>query len=194
MKNTKQNAKIRLYDGAETPYYLELDLDPGELSGPAGAPLTEEILVLDRGNMTADAHYIEGPDDKLMEPVPVTFSAVITDAAQTVYLLDWLAAMNDNLATTVNGNTLTSTIGDSQRNGAVNNPAFADANKEVCNIEYLITMSGADLGWKYMEVRFPMDQIQISEGDDAITVSLNGMCYGTITRLTGFTAGTSAED
>lgn len=194
MKNTKQNAKIRLYDGAETPYYLELDLDPGDLSGPAGAPLTEEILVLDRGNMTADAHYIEGPDDKLMEPVPVTFSAVITDAAQTVYLLDWLAAMNDNLATTVNGNTLTSTIGDSQRNGAVNNPAFADANKEVCNIEYLITMSGADLGWKYMEVRFPMDQIQISEGDDAITVSLNGMCYGTITRLTGFTAGTSVED
>lgn len=194
MKNTKQNAKIRLYDGAETPYYLELDLDPGDLSGPAGAPLTEEILVLDRGNMTADAHYIEGPDDKLMEPVPVTFSAIITDAAQTVYLLDWLAAMNDNLATTVNGNTLTSTIGDSQRNGAVNNPAFADANKEVCNIEYLITMSGADLGWKYMEVRFPMDQIQISEGDDAITVSLNGMCYGTITRLTGFTAGTSVED
>jgi hypothetical protein len=193
MKNTKQNAKIRLYDGAATPYYLELDLDPGDFSGPAGAPLTEEILVLDRGNMTSDAHYIEGTDEKLMEPVSVTFSAIITDAALTVYLLDWLAAMNDNLASTVNGNTLTSTISDSQRDGAVNNPAFADTNKEVCNIEYLITMSGTDLGWMFMEVRFPMDQIQLSEGDDAITVALNGMCYGTITRITSFTAGTSVE-
>jgi len=192
-KKTKKDAKIRLYDSTATPYYLELDLDPGDFSAPAGAPLTDEILVLDRGAMTSDAHYIEGPDDKLMAPVPVTFSAIITDGSQTTYLLDWLAAMNDGLTTTVNSNTLQSTESDTLRDGSNANPPFADSNKSTCNIEYLIELGGTDLGWKYAGVWFPLDQQQISEGDDAITVSLNGMCYGTITRITSFTAGTSVE-
>ena len=46
-KKTQREAKLRLYDGTGTPYYLELDLDAGDLSGPLGQPLNEEILVLD---------------------------------------------------------------------------------------------------------------------------------------------------
>jgi hypothetical protein len=155
--------------------------------------LTEEILELDRENFTSDAHYREGSDEKMMAPVPITFSTVITDQAQTVYLLDWLAAMNDALATQVNSNTLVSTEADSQRDGATNNAVFADSNKSTFDILWLITMSGTDLGMQYMECRVDMDQVQIAEADDGITISINAMCYGTITRITGFPAGTDVE-
>ena len=148
-KKTQRDAKIRWYDGTATPFYLEFDLDSGDFSGPLGDPKTEEILVLDRGKATADMHYIEGPEDALMAPLDVTFTTVITDGALTTYILDWLAAMNDGLTTTPNSNTLVSTQQDTQRDGANNNPAFADSNKSTCNVEYLIELGGTDLGWTH---------------------------------------------
>jgi len=192
-KKTQRDAKIRLYDGTGTPYYLEMDLDIGDLSGPIGQPLTEEILVLDRGNMNANAHYIEGSDEPLMAAINVTFSCFLRDDNQTIYILDWLKAGQDGGTTTVNSNTVTSTKADTQRDGATNNPAFADSNKLTFNVEYLIETGGTDLGFKYAECFFPLDQQTIAEAEDGITLSLTGMCYGTITRLTAFTAGTSVE-
>ena len=192
-KMTSKDAKIRFYDSTATPYYLELDLDPGDITFPLGTPLTEEMLILNRGNMDANAHYIEGPDAPMMAAVPVSFSIVVTDQAQTTNILNWLAAMNDALATQVNSHTLATCEGDSQRDGATANPAFADANKSLCSIEYLLTMAGTDLGWKLMEVWVPMDQQSLSEAEDGVTISLSGMIYGTITRITSFTAGTDVE-
>jgi len=138
-------------------------------------------------------HYIKGPDDKLMEPQNVSHGAKITDAVLTTYILDWLAAMNDALATTVNSNTLVSTEADSQRDGSNNNPAFADANKSTFDIHYLLNMAGVDVGWKYMECYVDLSQVQLSESEDAITIAIPAMCYGTITRITSFEAGTSVE-
>ena len=192
-KMTSKDAKLRWYDGTATPYYLEFDLDSGDFNGPIGTPLTEEILVLDRGNMNANAIYMESSDAPMMAPVPVTFSVMVTDSTLFTYILDWLDAMNDALATTVNAHTLVSTEQDSQRDGATNNPVFADANKSTCNIEYLLTMTGTDLGWKYIDVRYDRDKQPFAESEDGIILTCNGMCYGTITRLTSFTAGTSIE-
>lgn len=190
---TLQNAKIRFYDSTATPYYLEVDLDPGDFTGPLGAPLCEEILELDRGNMNANALYRKGDDVALMAPVPISFSFRLTDSAQTLNLRNWLRAMNDALATQVNAHTLESTETDTQRNGATANPAFADSNKSTCNIEYLITMSGTDVGLKYAGVWLPINEQKLSEGADAITLAISGMVYGTITDITGFTAGTDVE-
>jgi len=190
---TLQNAKIRFYDSTATPLYLEVDLDPGDFTGPLGAPLTEEILELDRGNMNANALYREGDDAKLMEPVPISFTIRLTDSSQTLNIRNWLRAMNDALATQVNSNTLETTETDTQRNGANANPAFADANKSTCAIEYLITMSGTDMGLRYDGVWLPINEQKLSEGADAITIAISGMCYGTITDITGFTAGTDVE-
>lgn len=198
-KFTNRKGKLRLYDGAGTPYYLELDFDVGDFSGPLGQAKTEEMLVLDRGVMTADAHYIEGPDTKFMEPVPVTFSALVVDKTQCIYLLDWIEQMNNGDGSSppqssgqVNSNTLTSTKEDTQRDGANNNPAFADGTKLCCNLEYRLD-GGPDRVWHYNEVFFELSAQQMSEAEDGVTIALNGMCYGTITRDTAFTSGTSVE-
>jgi hypothetical protein len=192
-KLTNRKAKLRLYDGTGTPYYLELDLDTGDFNGPIGQPLTEEILVLNRGVMDANAHYIEGPDDALLAAVPLSFSVMVRDDNQTVYILDWLKAGQDGGTTTVNSNTVTTTKEDTQRDGSNNNPAFDDSYKLTFNVEYLMETGGTDLGFKYAEVYFPLEQQNISEGEDGITLQLNGMCYGTITRITSFTGGTDVE-
>ncbi len=192
---TLQNAKIRFYDSTATPLYLEFDLDPGDFTGPFGAPLTEEILELDRGNMNANALYRQGNDEALMAPVPITFTIRLTDSAQTVNIKNWIRAMNNGGSTTVgaDSHTLETTAIDSNRDGATANPAPADSNKLQCIIEYLITMTGTDLGFKYEGIWLPADQQQISEAEDSITIAINAMCYGTITDITGFTSGTDVE-
>lgn len=192
-KKTLQQAKIRLYDSTATPWYLELDVDVGDFSGPLAAPLTEEILDLDRGNMNANAAYRQSDDEPLMAGVPITFSVFLRDATQTINLRNWLRAMWDALATQVNVHTLASTETDTQRDGAVANAAFADSNKSQCNVEYLVTMSGTDVGLKYAGVWFPPEQQTIAEGADGIPLQLNGMVFGTITDITAFTSGTDVE-
>jgi len=192
-RKTSQNAKIRLYDSTATPYYLEIDADVADFSGPIAAPLTEEILDLDRGNMNANAEYRQSSDEPLMAPFPISFSVYLRDATQTINLRNWLRAMWDALATQVNAHTLESTETDSQRDGAVANAAFADSNKSQCIIEYLVSMSGTDVGLKYNGVWFPPEQQMINEAEDGIPLSLNAMVYGTVTDITGFTAGTDVE-
>jgi len=199
MKFTNRKGKLRLYDGTATPYYLEIDFDAGDFSAPLGQPKTEEQLVLDRNQMTSDAHYIEGGDDKIMEPLDISFSALLTDATISGYLLDWLEQMaNGDGASppvssgTVNANNLTSTKEDSQRDGANNNPPFADGTKLTCNIEYKLDGS-TDIVWHYNEVHFPLDEQSVAEAEDGVTISLAGKWYGTKTRDTAFTAGTSIE-
>lgn len=192
-KLTNRKGKIRLYDSTATPWYIQLELDSGDLSGPIGTPRNEEILVLNRGTMDAYGHYIKGPDDKIMEPVGLTFSVLVRDDTQTTNLLNWLKAGQDGGATQVNAHTLTTTKADYQRNGANNNPAFADTNKLAFDVLYLMETGATDLGFKYGEVFFPLDQVQIAEAEDGITLTLNGQVYGTITRITAFTAGTNVE-
>jgi len=192
-KVTQRGAKIRLYDSTSTPIYLELDFDLGNFTGPIGTPKTEELLQLDRGSATSDMHYIEGPDTPMMEPVPVTFGYFLQNVTQQTYLIHWLTAMNDGLSQTVNSKSLESTESDTNRDGTNANPAFADSNKSTCDVEWLSDTGGTDFGWRYNGVLFLLDQQTFAEAESDITLSLNGMCYGTITALTGFTEGTSAE-
>ena len=191
-KITSRDAKIRFYDGTATPLYLELDFD-GEYSGPIGQPRQEEILVLNRGTMDALAHYIKGSDEALMAPLEVALKVIARNDAQFKNILDWIAAMNDGLSTQVNSNTLESTKGDTQRDGANANPAFADTNKGTFNIEYLMEMGATDLGFKLAEIWMPASEQVLGESEDEIALPLKGKIYGTITRLTSFTAGTDVE-
>ena len=189
-KFTNRKGKLRFYDGSATAWYLEIDFDLGDFSGPMGIPKTDEILVLDRNQATADMHYIEGGDDKVMAPFAITFSAFVVDKTQCGYLLDWIDVMNGGLSATINSNTIVTTAADTQRDGANNNPVFADATKLLCNLQYKLDGS-TDVTWVYTEVWFPADQQTISEAEDGVTISLNGQCYGTVTRGSAWT-GTSA--
>lgn len=199
-KFTNKKGKLRLYDGTATPWYLEIDFDGGDFSGPMGIPKAEEILVLDRQKLTEDAHYITGSDEKLVEPVAITFTAMIVDLPQCLMLLDFLEQLSNGngaspivSAGAVNLHTLTTTKGTTMRDGVTFSPAFEDGSKMACNLEYRLDGPTTDIVWKYNEVMFPLGEQSISEAEDAVTISINGQCHGTITRGTAFTTGTSIE-
>ena len=190
MKYKIGSGTIRLYDGTGSPYYLKMDFDNGDFTAPMGTPRTEEILVLFRGTMNSDGHYIEGSDEAVMAPLDLSFSAVLENGNETTYLLNWLKAMNDALATTVNSNTLVSTEADTQRDGSNNNPGFADSNKGTCNIEIRWVETNAQ-HLSYNEVYFSLAEQSIAESEDAVTITLSGKVYGTIEIDTSaFTSGT----
>lgn len=188
---TNKQGKIRLYDGTATPYYLELAFDAGDFDGPLGIPMVEEKLILDRGNVVSGVHYIEGSDDKIMEPLALSFSGMLRDTASTTYLKAWLDALNDGATTTVNSHTLTTTKGTTQRVSGVANPTFADSLKIACNVEVLWNTSGTDFGLKYAECLFVKSEQKIKESADGVVVSFSGQCYGTITDSSAFTSGTN---
>ena len=182
-KFTNRKGKLRLYDGTGTPFYLELEFDNGDFSGPIGIPKTDEILVLNRGVYDSNAHYIEGSDEKVMEPFDISFSCIVEDTTITTYLLDWLEG------NTVNSNTIVTTKADTQRARSTASPAFSDSNKKCSNIEYILDGS-TDICWHYNEVYFPLEEQSFSESDDGVTLSLKGKVYGTVVRNTENTSGT----
>ncbi len=184
MDYTNKNGSIRFYDSSPTPYYLALAFEKGDFSGPLGAPKTEEILKLHRGNMDANAGYVEGSDEKIMEPQEITLTAILEDSGQAKYLLDLL------FGNTVNSNTLITTKGDTQRDGANANPAFADSSKKTFNVEILFD-GATDILFQYNEVLFLLEEQSISESGEEVTIALKGKVYGTIPSPgTAFTAGT----
>ena len=193
MKVTQRDAKMRLYDSTATPYYLELDFDLGNFTGPIGTPLPEEMLQLNRGVADANMHNIKGDDHAMMAAVAISWGYFLQDIVQQTYLIHWLTAMNDGLSQTVNTNTLESTHADSQRDGSNNNPAFADSNKSQCDILWLSDTAGTDFGWRYNGVWLPFDQQSFAESEGDIILTLNGLCFGTIAPITEFPAGTSVE-
>lgn len=187
---TQRDGTIRLYDGHSNPYYLKMEFENGDLDGPLGTPLTEEILVLHRGKTDANMHYIEGDHFALMAPVDITFTARLLDATadHSRYLLDWIDAMNDGATTTVNSVTLTDTQGTTQRDGANNNPTFADSDKLTCNVEFQLDGTN-DVVFHFNEVQLLRNEQRITEGADAVTIAITGHVFGTITRDAAFSSG-----
>jgi hypothetical protein len=187
MKFTNRKGTIRLYDGTETPLYLALLFDTGDLNSPVGVQQTEEILVLHRGILGAQSHYIEGGDAPVLDPLDIGFSIVVEDTEITTNLLDWLTGEQ------VNSHTIVTTKGTSTRKG-VTLPVFADSSKLVSNLCILWAtgggVGGTSLGFKYDEVYFPPGEQKIAESDDGVNLSLSGKCYGNISRITAFPAGT----
>lgn len=179
---TERDVTIRMYDSTGTPYYLTLTYDKG-FGGPLGIPAVEEVLKLDRNAMDGNAHYIKGSDSKIMDPVDVNFAVELEDTTITTYLLDWLQGE------TVNGKTIVTTKGDTQRNGANANPAFADTGKLCCNVEVKFAGS-VDIVVHYNEVWFPLAEQKIAEALEGSSLTLVGKCFGTIVVDTAFTAGT----
>jgi hypothetical protein len=191
-KLVNRDGKMRFYESTATPFYLEFDFDAGDFSGPLMVPLTDEMIILDRGKATADIHHIEGPENKIWEPSQITFSGMLQDSTLWGYILQWVEWLNGGAAT-INSNALVTTKGDTARDGVVTCPAFADSNKRACNIEILWDGPTTDLGMRYSEVFIPGDQVSLSEGEDAITLAFTGLCYGLIARISAFTSGTSIE-
>jgi len=182
--------KIRLYDGTATPYYIEVPFDIGDFDGPLGEPLHDEKLIMHRGKADANMFYIKGSDEKIFEPVPCSFSAMMTHLTDSTYLLAFIQWLNGG-SETINTLTMATTKGSSQRI-SVNTPSFADSNKKTCNLEVLWDGSGTDFGLKLCEVWIP--DVRVTEEDEAVKLTLPGQCYGAISTLTAFTSGTDLTE
>ena len=63
-----------------TRYYMEVLFCEMDFSMPSSyRPRTDETLIMDRGNMDTNAHYIEGNDDPIYAPLTLSFSCRLAD-------------------------------------------------------------------------------------------------------------------
>jgi len=190
-----RDGEFRLSDntGGTGPVYIEVLFTNADLTFPIERPRGEEMMNMNRGLFDSDASYSQGSDEAILEPLAVSISTRLDDTTNTSYLRQWLSGSS---GITINNKVLYNTKGTSSvTNGAgtlVSTPAFADSTKATYNIEVLWDGT-VDLGYKLSEVFFPPDQQTISEGDDAVTLNLNGMIYGAITQIAAFTGGTTVQ-
>jgi len=189
MKFTSKDGELRLYDGKGVPRYLAILFTNADLNFPIARGKSEEILVMDRGNMNTDASYRQGSDDGIMNPLPVKFSGLINDAAYTHSLVQLLSG-----STTVGTATLCySTKAKSSltiSGASVVTKAFADTSKMCWNLQVVYDGS-LDFVYDLKEVYFPPDQQTITESEDGVTLDANGLWYGSGGTKSAFTSGTA---
>ena len=167
--------------------YFDLVFAGMDFNGPLGRPKTEEQLVLNRGTMDANAHYIQGPHGPIHDPLEISFSCLLDTTANKDKVMEALACGNPGADRWTSAGVTSK--GTTKNDGTNFNPAFADSNKKTGNIQMLwdTDASGAvAFGLAFYETYFPDDQQSLSEGEDAITLSCKGAVYGVIERIYGF--------
>lgn len=170
-----------------TTRYLKILFCEMNYDGPIARPRTEEKLIMDRGNFDTNAHYVEGNDEPRYAPIPLTFSCRLADTTNSKIVTEWIGGTTKISGvtqlysfkgkTTIDGNTLPD---------FVNNTA-----KYAYRVEVLWDGTN-DLGFKNEEVYFTPQEQKVTESAEGLILSCNGQIYGDVTRITGFTAGTTA--
>ena len=186
----QRDGELRLVEhgNAGTTYYIEVLFTDGNLSGPVARPRTEEILYSDRGNVDSNAGYREAPAVSRLEPLPLTFSCRTASTANSEALTKWVSGV-----TTVRNHTLYSRKGKGTAipQISVALPGFKDSGKNAYMVEVLWSKSGTSyLGYRWDEVYFPPNEQTVTEGEEAVTLNLNGQIYGGVTNITAFTTAT----
>ena len=163
--------------------FLEVVFSSMDFTVPMGRAKTDELLIVDRNNMDADAHYIEGPEDKIFEPVPMSFSCFMED----VYKSKVISALKCGTPGNTNWTSAGVTTKGTTKNDSTNtNPTFADSSKKAVNVQMLFEGSSTSQGWAFYEVFFPEEEQSISESEDGVILSCAGGVYGVIERIHGF--------
>lgn len=158
--------------------------------------------MLDRGRVTADAHYVQGPDEPILAALPFSCSFRLANTEPNFSkFLNLIRNAGAGVATrSVGPNTWATTKGttqvlDSNPEGTalVTTPAFADPAKFCVNVALLYEDPDAanDRGFRWNEVYFPPDR-QITEGETDVMIDLSGEIYGSIALITAFPAGTES--
>lgn len=190
-------------EGGSTTHYLEILFCEMDFTAATSRPRTEERVLMDRGNMDTNAHYVEGPDNPRYEPIPVSFSCRLNDTVDTRALSDLFSASSPGvvaagstvgarvpLNNAAGGTTYFVTFDGSTTIDGNNLPAFSDSRKLSFRVEVLWDGT-TDLGYRFEEVHFPSGEQTITESADGLMLSANGQIYGDVTRITAFQSGTS---
>lgn len=164
--------------------YIEIPFTNMDFSGPLGRALTEEIPIWNRGKVDAYGHYIEGIDDKIYDPIPISFSCSIDSVYNNASIMLALEGGDADLGLWTG--TPTTTKGSTKNDGTNYNPSFVDTSKICIGVQILFSGAIYSIGFAFYEVYFPPDAQKISEGDDAITLSCEGGVYGIIERIYQF--------
>lgn len=178
-------------------YHEVLFVNAG-FNAPIGRSRPTETIVMDRGVYDANAEYRKGMDSEKLEPLTLSWTFKLSDTTRTRVLVDLLrvsggsggtgtTASNTTVACRVNGTWFRSTKGESKIDG-VSTPLFADPVKIAWDVQVLWDGT-SDFGYKWREVYFPPSEQNISEGEEEVTISLSGLVYGDVTRITAFSSG-----
>jgi hypothetical protein len=189
-----KDGELRLSDhgyGGGVTKYIEILFTDANLTGPLGRSLPAERLVMDRGVLDTNAHYVEEGDASRMEPLSLTFSCKTADTTNYQILLQMMSGTS---LITVGG----TTYGMYSRTGkgismygfTTTPPSFRDSNNIKTTYTVQVLWSGtSDLGMLWDEVLFHPNEQTITEADDSVTLNLNGMIYGGVTSISAFLAG-----
>jgi len=197
---TGKRGELRIYDATATPLYAKVKFATMNLTSPEGAGRPDEVARMNRGNLDANFHYVQGPDNPITEPFNVTFSFFLESGSTAKELIQKFiglrfASGQDATWQAPDSTALVTTKGTSQRAAGLTGtgdtmPLFTDPKKVCVNVEVVWDEGANDAGRRYQEVWFSPPDQSINEAPDGITCNLSGRCYGAVTSIAAFTAGT----
>ena len=187
-------------DGLGGRLYFKVAFAAMDLQFPLGRPRPDELPVLDRGLYTSYSHFLQGPDTPLMSPVQVTFSCQLESTVNRSELRKALSNPDNDPVWTVGGQTWTDTNGTSvQYNGfgsAISTAPPYDPLQRRIDMETLWSTDAAAtsaMGYRLTETYFRPDQIRVQEAPDSVRLQVTGWCYGGISAISAFGAGTDVS-
>ena len=182
-----RDGELRVYSGTTSPsttkgtkFISVLFVNAG-FSAPISRSKPIETLVMNRGVYDSNAEYRNGMDSEKMEPLPISWTIKTVDDVTTQWFVRMLTGSSP---LQVRNKIVRSSKGESKVDG-VSTPLFSDSTKMALDVEVLWD-GVTDLGFRWREVYFPGAQQTVSEGEDEVTINVNGMVYGDVTRITAF--------
>lgn len=185
------DGELRIISYGTTPStstgYIEVLFCEMDFNGPISKPKRTETLILNRGRFDTDAHYIEGSDEDVYAPLQFTVSCRLADTVHTGVLHEWISGV-----TKLSGTTQLYSWKTHTKINGVSTPAFADETGKYAYRVEVKWDGDTDYGFRYEEVYFQPGQQTISESANGVMLSMTGLIYGDVTRITAFTSGVTS--
>ena len=193
-----RSGQLRILSGDTPPKYLEIPFSSMNFSAPIARPRPADPVVPTVGGY---AHLPSSDYDAgFAEPQPVAFSCHIDDTTNSWKLRPAMCNPDLQSPWTVGSQTWTSAKGQggsivlANGNYAPTPGSFYDMKKVSVNVQVLWqhNQSGSGTpswGLNLNDVYMPPQDQQIQESSDFVDLSIQGLCYGSISAIGSFTPG-----
>ncbi len=157
--------------------------------------LPEERMILDRGLVDSNAHYVASGDAARLEPLGLTFSCRGADTRSTQLLIDLLSGatvlVDGGITYPVKSRKAKPQNTDlygPRADAAIPLPNFSDTVHRNAYMVEVLWSGTSNWGFRWDEVYFPAAEQVITENEDSLTLGLNGRIYGGVTLITAFSS------